>query len=164
MDSYAYSCNSSFGNIGLKLPDNLLKDTCEALFFNEELPTEIPHTKSLFSLAADDTDWQTAATAIGQGHTQVTPLQMVMIAATIANGGNMMKPYMVDAVETAGRRTPGKKIHAGFLRTDTHNPGSRPACPAYGGGCQLWYGHIPVRLWIFGGRQNGNRRGQRQGR
>lgn len=102
MDSYAYSCNSSFGNIGLKLPDNLLKDTCEALFFNEELPTEIPHTKSLFSLAADDTDWQTAATAIGQGHTQVTPLQMVMIAATIANGGNMMKPYMVDAVETAG--------------------------------------------------------------
>lgn len=102
MDSFANSCNASFGNIGLSLPDNLLKDTCESLFFNSELPTEIPHTESLFSLAADDSDWQTAATAIGQGHTQVTPLQMVMIAATIANGGNMMKPYMVDAVETAG--------------------------------------------------------------
>ena len=101
-DSFAYSCNSSFGNIGLGLPDNLLKETCESLFFNNELPTEIPHTKSTFSLAADDSDWQTAATAIGQGHTQVTPLQMVMIAATIANGGNMMKPYMVDAIETAG--------------------------------------------------------------
>ena len=50
----------------------------------------------------DDTDWQTAATAIGQGHTQVTPLQMVMIASAVANGGNMMKPYMVDAVETSG--------------------------------------------------------------
>ena len=102
LDSYAYSCNASFGNIGLSLPDNLLKDTCESLFFNKELPTEIPHTKSTFSLAADDSDWQTAATAIGQGHTQVTPLQMVMIAASIANGGNMMQPYMVDAVETAG--------------------------------------------------------------
>ena len=102
MDSFANSCNASFGNIGLSLPDNLLKDTCESLFFNNELPTEIPHTKSIFSLASDDSDWQTAATAIGQGHTQVTPLQMAMIAAAIANGGNMMQPYMVDAVETAG--------------------------------------------------------------
>lgn len=102
VDSFANSCNASFGNIGLSLPDNLLKDTCESLFFNNELPTEIPHTKSSFSLASDDSDWQTAATAIGQGHTQVTPLQMAMIAAAIANGGNMMQPYMVDAVETAG--------------------------------------------------------------
>lgn len=102
MDSFANSCNASFGNIGLSLPDNLLKDTCESLFFNNELPTEIPHTKSIFGLASDDSDWQTAATAIGQGHTQVTPLQMAMIAAAIANGGNMMQPYMVDAVETAG--------------------------------------------------------------
>lgn len=102
MDSFANSCNASFGNIGLSLPDNLLKDTCESLFFNNELPTEIPHTKSIFSLASDDSDWQIAATAIGQGHTQVTPLQMAMIAAAIANGGNMMQPYMVDAVETAG--------------------------------------------------------------
>jgi peptidoglycan glycosyltransferase len=102
MDSFAYSCNSSFGNIGLGLSDNLLKETCESLFFNKSLPTDIPHTKSIFSLASDDTDWQTAATAIGQGHTQVTPLQMAMIAATIANGGNMMEPYLVDSVETAG--------------------------------------------------------------
>ena len=87
VDSFANSCNASFGNIGLSLPDNLLKDTCESLFFNNELPTEIPHTKSSFSLASDDSDWQTAATAIGQGHTQVTPLQMAMIAAAIANGG-----------------------------------------------------------------------------
>ncbi len=101
-DSFANSCNASFGNIGLRFEENLLKDTCESLFFNKELPTGIMHTKSRFSLAADDSDWQIAATAIGQGHTQVTPLHMAMIAATIANGGNMMEPYMVDAIETAG--------------------------------------------------------------
>ncbi len=101
-DSFANSCNASFGNIGLKLKNNLLKDTCESLFFNKELPTDIMHTKSLFSLASDDTDWQIAATAIGQGHTQVTPLHMAMIASAIANGGNLMEPYMVDGIETAG--------------------------------------------------------------
>lgn len=101
-DSFANSCNASFGNIGLKLKDNLLKETCESLFFNKDLPTDILHAKSRFSLASDDTDWQVAATSIGQGHTQVTPLHMAMVAATIANGGNMMKPYMVDGIETAG--------------------------------------------------------------
>lgn len=101
-DSFAYSCNSSFGNIGLRLPANQLKSTCESLFFNKELPTNIPHTKSIFSLASDANDWEIAATSIGQGHNQVTPLHMAMLAATIANGGNMMEPYMVDAVETSG--------------------------------------------------------------
>jgi peptidoglycan glycosyltransferase len=39
-------------------------------------------------------------TAIGQGNTLVTPLHMALITATIANGGVMMKPYLVDRVQT----------------------------------------------------------------
>jgi len=102
IDSFANSCNASFGNIGLELPSNQLKDACESLFFNADLPTDIPTTKSIFSLASDASDWEIAATSIGQGHTQVTPLHMAMIAAAIANGGNLMEPYMVDSIETAG--------------------------------------------------------------
>ncbi|MEE1243968.1 peptidoglycan D,D-transpeptidase FtsI family protein [Frisingicoccus sp.] len=106
IDSFAYSCNASFGNIGLSLKKDQLKDTCESLFFNNKLPTDIMHKKSVFDLSSDASNWQIAATSIGQGHTQVTPLHMAMVVSAIANGGNLMKPYMVDSIETAdgGRR------------------------------------------------------------
>ena len=38
-------------------------------------------------------------TVIGQGKTTITPLQNAMIAATIANGGEMMVPYVTDHTE-----------------------------------------------------------------
>ena len=100
-DSFAYSCNASFGNIGLGLSKSLFRDTCNSLFFNTDLPTSIPHVKSNFDLDDDASDWLTAATAIGQGETTVTPLHMAMIASAIANGGNLMEPYMTDAVQTS---------------------------------------------------------------
>ena len=100
--SFANSCNASFGNIGLKVGSEDLTDTSESLLFNKDLPTGISHKKSSFDLAADAEDWEIAATAIGQGKTQVTPLQMAMITSAVANGGNLMEPYVVDSIETAG--------------------------------------------------------------
>ena len=44
-------------------------------------------------------------TAIGQGKTMISPLHNAMIAASIANGGTMMKPYVIDRVESADGRT-----------------------------------------------------------
>ncbi|WP_242870798.1 peptidoglycan D,D-transpeptidase FtsI family protein [Acidaminobacter hydrogenoformans] len=43
-----------------------------------------------------------AATAIGQGKLLVSPLQMAMLAAGVANGGEIMQPYLVKTVENAG--------------------------------------------------------------
>ena len=37
-------------------------------------------------------------TAMGQGETQVSPYQMALITAAIANGGYLMKPYLIDSV------------------------------------------------------------------
>lgn len=99
--SFANSCNASFGNIGLEVGSEELNSVCESLFFNSELPTSIPHRKSSFELSSDASDWEIAATSIGQGKTQVSPLQMVMITSAIANGGNLMEPYLVDSIETA---------------------------------------------------------------
>ena len=41
-----------------------------------------------------------ASPAIGQFDVQATPLQMAMVAAGIANGGTVMKPYVVDEVQS----------------------------------------------------------------
>ena len=40
-------------------------------------------------------------TAIGQGETLVSPLHMALITSTIANGGVMMRPTLVDRIETS---------------------------------------------------------------
>ncbi len=40
-------------------------------------------------------------TVIGQGTTQMTPIQIAMVTAMIANDGEMMAPYMIDCVETS---------------------------------------------------------------
>jgi peptidoglycan glycosyltransferase len=40
-----------------------------------------------------------AATGIGQGKLMVSPLQMAMVAAGIANNGTIMQPYLVKTVE-----------------------------------------------------------------
>ena len=36
--------------------------------------------------------------AMGQGQTQVSPYHMALITAAVANGGTLMKPYLVDSV------------------------------------------------------------------
>ncbi len=100
-DSFAYSCNSSFGNIGLGLDIDSYTQLCEDLFFNKDLPTSIPHVQSQFTLSQYDNDWRIAATAIGQGDTVVTPLHMAMISASIANGGILMQPYLIDRVDSS---------------------------------------------------------------
>ncbi len=43
--------------------------------------------------------------AIGQGELLVTPLQMAMMAAAVANGGVLYKPYILDRVESSEGET-----------------------------------------------------------
>ena len=43
-----------------------------------------------------------ASAAFGQGQTFVTPLQMALVAATVANDGILMKPHLVTALTGSG--------------------------------------------------------------
>ncbi len=99
--SFAKSCNSSFANIALTLDRNGFKNTLEQLYFNTELPVDFTANKSSVSDNITDSDSDMIQTAIGQGETQVTPLHMAMVTAMIANGGEMMQPYLIDYIEAA---------------------------------------------------------------
>lgn len=98
VSSFANSCNTSFANIGLNLSVSKFNETCNSMYFNTALPTDIPHTQSSFSLSADASQWKIGATAIGQGDTVMTPLHALILTSAVANGGVVMKPYLVDSV------------------------------------------------------------------
>ena len=97
--SLAYSCNASYSNMGLSLKISPYRKTAEELLFNSKLPALLPFTQSKFQLTKDSPDSEIMMTAIGQGKTQVSPYHVTLISAAIANGGTLMKPYLVDRVE-----------------------------------------------------------------
>lgn len=103
-DSFANSCNTSFANIGTTLKLSEYQKLCESFLFNKTLPTDIPTKESSFLLNKASKPEEVPQTAIGQGKTQITPLLNCMIAATVANNGIMMCPYVIDHVETSGGR------------------------------------------------------------
>ena len=68
--------------------------------FNSALPTNLVYNKSSFTLTANSTPDEVPQTVIGQGQTQITPLLNALIVSSVANGGVMMKPYVVDRIES----------------------------------------------------------------
>lgn len=100
--SFAKSCNTSFASIGKSLNMDSYYNLCEDFFFNKTLPIEMESNKSCFTLKSGSSSVEEAMqTAFGQGNTLITPLHNALITVTVANGGVMMKPYVVDHIENA---------------------------------------------------------------
>lgn len=97
-DSLAHSCNTAFSNIGLSLDIGSFRETAKDLLFNSKLPSDLPYKESSFTLEEGDGSAQRMMTAMGQGETQVSPYHMAMITSAIANGGTLMRPYLIDSV------------------------------------------------------------------
>ena len=102
-ESLAYSCNTSFANIGVNEIDmDKLHDTAETLLFNKELPFDAcEYNQSEFVMDGSTDRNMIPQTVIGQGDTLITPLHNAMIMQAIANGGVMMRPRLVSEIDNA---------------------------------------------------------------
>lgn len=98
--SFAKSCNTSFANIGMGLDIKGFRSLCEDFLFNTKLPVDFAYNQSSFVLKADSEKSEIPQTMIGQGDTQITPLHNAMIVSAIANNGVMMRPYVVERIES----------------------------------------------------------------
>ena len=98
--AFANSCNRAFANLGLNLDSPGSPATAQDLLFNSSLPLSgLPYSKSSFVMKEGADTWEILQTSMGQGATQITPIHNAMITAAIANGGTLMKPYLLDRVE-----------------------------------------------------------------
>lgn len=110
-DSLAYSCNTSFATMGTSLNYGKYRETADELLFNTELPYDGNYSKSHFEISKNSSADELPQTVIGQGNTQITPLHNAMIFSAIANGGVLMRPYLIDRIENDdGVKV--KKFHA----------------------------------------------------
>ena len=94
-ESFAHSCNSVFAPLGVKIGADKLVETAEDFGFNKDPaiagaePSTLP--------AADDiaSPLELGATAIGQGRVLATPLELAVMAQTVASGGVRRTPTVV---------------------------------------------------------------------
>ena len=101
------SCNIWYALTGLAVGGRDLVDYAHRLGFGAPLPFDLPTAVSQVTGGsgsgpggfADDVELANAA--YGQAETFVTPLQMALVASTVANGGELMRPRLVTAI--AGR-------------------------------------------------------------
>lgn len=92
--AFAKSCNVTFGRLGMELGPRKLRQMAEAFGINDNVIfPDVMLYMSSFTEGKSDID--IAWAAAGQYLDTVTPLQMCMISAGIANKGVMMEPRLL---------------------------------------------------------------------
>jgi peptidoglycan glycosyltransferase len=103
----AFSCNTSFAQYALRLGTSRFVASAERFGFvtpqKQRTAVTLTDLQTVNSLLYVDADFlerpaAMADTGFGQGQLLFTPLQMALVAATVANDGVLMQPYLVERV------------------------------------------------------------------
>ncbi|MGO4340442.1 peptidoglycan D,D-transpeptidase FtsI family protein [Pedococcus sp. 2YAF34] len=97
------SCNTAFGWLGMDLGADAFRAQAAKFGLGDRL--SIPMNVTPSSVPAELNAPQLAQSAIGQYDVRVTPLQVAMIAAAVANRGVVMRPYLVKKVTSSDLET-----------------------------------------------------------
>jgi peptidoglycan glycosyltransferase len=101
MQALAFSDNFTFAHIGLTLGAPTLLNYARRYYIGRQIPFDYPVSVSRIADAQQHPSLSVLAqSAFGAGVDLVTPLQMALIASTVANGGVMMAPHLVQDLET----------------------------------------------------------------
>ena len=96
-----YSCNVAFGSVALKLTDEQLRKQAEKFGFGKDYLGDLSGVADSRFPSGKLGPAYRVLSSIGQYDVAATPLQMAMVSAGIANGGTVMKPYLVDRVTSS---------------------------------------------------------------
>jgi peptidoglycan glycosyltransferase len=92
--AFAVSCNSVFAPLGVQLGAARLVDAAQRFGFNQTPPISDVAESTIPAAAEIGGPLDVGSSAIGQGMVQATVLQMTLIAATIAEGGERPVPTL----------------------------------------------------------------------
>ena len=101
-DALGYSSNVYFAQEALLLGESELNEKGKDFLIGEDIELDFTTLKSNWNLE-NASSALLADTAYGQGKTLITPLQIAMIGQAVANGGQMLKPYLVENISLNGK-------------------------------------------------------------
>ena len=98
--AFAKSCNTAFAELAVdELHGDAIANEAKLFGFdpNNQLTVPMPVANSTLGPTGDLIDpGKLAHIAFGQQSVGMTPLQAAMLSAAVANGGTLMRPYLVD--------------------------------------------------------------------
>jgi len=108
------SCNTGYARLGVTLGADKIKKMAQAFGFEQTgltvgdlegngLPAATSHTGAIQNPNGSTDQAALAQSSIGQANVQMSPLQGALIAATVANGGKQMRPYLVQKLLASDR-------------------------------------------------------------
>ena len=95
-DAFRLSCNIPYAELGLELGETAIGSMADDFGFGATLEIPLEVTPSNFPRGLDDA--QLMLSSFGQFDVRVTPLQVAMMSAAVAEGGVLMKPNLVDEI------------------------------------------------------------------
>ncbi|RQP10644.1 MAG: penicillin-binding protein 2 [Microbacteriaceae bacterium] len=95
-DALRFSCNIPFAQLGAQLGYDAILKQARAFGFESEFQVPMGVTPSVFP--RPESEAQLMLQSFGQGNDRVTPLQMAMVSAAIANDGELLRPNLVERV------------------------------------------------------------------
>ncbi|MFD4785504.1 peptidoglycan D,D-transpeptidase FtsI family protein [Streptomyces sp. NPDC058459] len=94
-----YSCNNVFGKLAVDLGQDKVRAMAEKFGFDDDkLDIPVRAYTSVYPSGMDKA--LTALSGIGQYDVTATPLQLAMVSAALANGGELVAPHMVSRLTT----------------------------------------------------------------
>ncbi len=124
-DALTFSVNTVWAQVGVQLGKATMGHYMNLLGFNGQPPIDLPSSEVRASGEYFDVRGRTRLVAptsprvdvgrmaFGQDHLEVTPLQMAMVAAAVANDGVLVAPHLVDRVVNPDGQTvyqPGTRV------------------------------------------------------
>lgn len=99
--AFAKSCNITFGKLAYQLGSERMLETAKKLGFNENFKLgDFAIYNSSFPAQAESMN-SLVWSGVGQSTILTTPMHMTMITASVANGGQMVKPWLAKRIVTA---------------------------------------------------------------
>lgn len=120
-EAMAGSCDVYFYDLGRRIGIDRIQAMCRRFGFGQKLGFDMPQERNglvptrAWKLANRGQSWQqgeTLVAAIGQGYMLTTPLQLAVMAARLANGGQAVVPHI--AAKTASLDPPAPWPSIGF--------------------------------------------------
>ncbi len=122
-DAIKYSSNVYFISKALEMGGKNLEASLRKFLLGESIELDFTTLTSNLDFENYEDD-VVGSIAFGQGKTEVTPLYMAMAAQAIANDGTMLKPYIVQSMQTGAGKTDytgGQETLAEVTSADTAN-------------------------------------------